>query len=131
MANLLQAIGAYRPKLVLGKSVKMKRLVEFISSRTGLNKGEIQIVLSELSETVTFFNKQGQGVKLEGLGTYLPKIDTKGSITISHRLDFSIKNALNAQGEYLGEIKNRENIGKTKDEFIQMWNTDHPDDLIS
>ena len=131
MANLLQAIGAYRPKLVLGKSVKMKRLVEFISSRTGLNKGEIQIVLSELSETVTFFNKQGQGVKLEGLGTYLPGIDTKGTISISHRLDSSIKDALNAKGAYLGDINNRENIGKTNEEYIQMWNADHPDDPVS
>ncbi len=131
MANLLQAINAYRPKLVLGKTVQMKQLVEFISSRTGLNKGEIQIALSELSETVTFFNKQGQGVKLEGLGTYLPSIDTKGNISISHRLDTSIKNALNAHGAYLGDIKNRENIGKTNEEFIQMWNTDHPDDLVS
>ena len=131
MANLLQAINAYRPKLILGKTVKMKQLVEFISSRTGLNKGDIQIALSELSETVTFFNKQGQGVKLEGLGTYLPSMDTKGNISISHRLDTSIKSALNAHGAYLGDVKNRENIGKTNEEYTQLWNTDHPDDLVS
>ena len=131
MAKLLQAINAYRPKLVLGKTVKMKQLVEFISSRTGLNKGDLQIALSELSEAVIFFNKQGQGVKLEGLGTYLPSIDTRGNISISHRLDNEIKSALNAHGAYMGDMTNRENIGKTNEEFTQLWNTDHPDDLIA
>jgi hypothetical protein len=131
MAKLIQAINAYGPRLALGKTVQLKQLVDFISSRTGLNKGEIQIAMSELSEAIIFFNKQGQGVKLEGLGTYLPGINTKGDISVTYRLDTSIKNALNAKGAYQGEIKNRENIGKTNEEYIQMWNADHSDDPIS
>jgi hypothetical protein len=130
MANLITAINAYRPKLVLGSTVKMKELVEYISGRTGLNKGDLQITLSELSGAVIFFNKRGQGVKLDGLGTYLPSIDTKGELSISHRLDADIKNTLNAKGAYLGEIQFRDNIGKTNEEFTAMWNKDHPGDLV-
>lgn len=131
MAKLIQAINTYGPRLALGKTVQLNQLVDFISSRTGMNKGEIQIAMSELSEAIIFFNKLGQGVKLEGLGTYLPGINTKGDISVTYRLDTSIKNALNAKGAYQGEIKNRENIGKTNEEYIQMWNADHSDDPVS
>ncbi|NJK98521.1 MAG: hypothetical protein HC905_29620 [Bacteroidales bacterium] len=95
-----------------------------------MNKGDLQIALSELSGAVTFFNKRGQGVKLDGLGTYLPSIDTKGELSISHRLDADIKNTLNAKGAYHGDMQFRENIGKTNEEFIAMWNKDHPEDLV-
>ena len=95
-----------------------------------MNRGEIQIVLSELSAGVQFYNKLGQGTKLPGLGTYLPKIDSKGKISVSHRLDREITNALNAPGAFSGEIVNRQNIGKTADELIAMWNEAHPDDPV-
>jgi hypothetical protein len=131
MANLITAINAYRPKLILGTTVKIKQLVEYISGRTGLNKGDLQIALSELSGAVIFFNKQGQGVKLDGLGTYSPSIDVQGELSISHRLDADIKNTLNAKGAYTGDIQNRDNIGKTNQEFTEMWNKDHPADLVS
>jgi len=130
MSNLITAINAYRPRLVLGQTVKMKELVEFISGRTGLNKGDLLIALSELSNSVIFFNKRGQGVKLDGLGTYLPSIDTQGELSISHRLDNEIKNAINTTGAFMGEIQNRENIGKTNEQFIAMWNKEHPTDLV-
>ncbi|WP_321516682.1 hypothetical protein [Marinifilum fragile] len=109
----------------------MKQVVEFIASGTGLNKGQIQMVLAELADTIIFFNKQGQGVKLEGLGTYLPKIDTEGKISVSHRLDRYIKSALNVEGGFTGNIENKTNIGKSKEEFIAMWNEAYPDDPIS
>jgi len=130
MAKLINAVNAYRPRLVLGQSVLMKELVEYLSGRTGLNKGELQLVLSELSASIIFFNKSGQGVKLDGLGTYLPSIDTDGQLSISHRLATEIKNALNQKGAYIGEIMNRENIGKTTQQFIDMWNAEHPNDKI-
>jgi len=130
MANLITAVNAYRPKLILGNSVKMKELVEYISGRTGLNKGDLLIALAELSGAVIFFNKRGQGVKLDGLGTYLPSIDTQGTLSISHRLDSEIKNAINQTGAYIGEIEKRENIGKTNEQFVEMWNKDHPDDPV-
>ena len=130
MANLITAINAYRPKLVLGQTVKQKELVEYIASRTGMNKGSVQLALAEFSDSIRFFAKTGKGVKLDGLGTYLPSIDTDGIISIAHRTDGEIKNDLNQKGAYIGEISNRENIGKTKEDYIAMWNKDHPDDPI-
>jgi len=87
--------------------------------------------LRTLSATVQFLNKQGQGVKLPGLGTYLPSIYTKGKFSISHRLDKEISNALNAPGAFTGEIANRENIGKTSDELVALWNEAHSDNPVT
>ena len=106
-------------------------MVAYIADRTGLNRGDIQLALSELSAAVQFYNKMGTGVKLPGLGTYLPSIDTQAKLSISHRLDREISNVLNTPGAFEGEILNRENIGKTGDDFVAMWNSQHPDDPVT
>ncbi|MCU0288830.1 MAG: hypothetical protein MUF15_20845 [Acidobacteria bacterium] len=130
MANKIEAINAYRPKLVLGKTIVIDQLVQFIADRTGLNRGDVRHMLDEFQDTLVFFALNGQGVKLEALGTFLPKINTKGKISMSTRIATGITNRLNQTGAYRGGITNRENIGKTTAEFITMWNTDHPEDPV-
>ena len=70
-------------------------------------------------------------MKFEGLGTYAPSIDLAGKLKISHRADTSLTNALNARGAFQGEVVNRENIGKSSDDLVVMWNEENPDNLIS
>ena len=130
MAKKIQAINKYCPKVVLGRTIQLKELVNYIADRTGLNKGDIQIALSELSAAIQFFNKQGQGVKLEGLGTYQPKIDLQGKYSVLHRLDKEIENILNTPGSFSGEVTNKEYIGKTVDDLVAKWNEDNPGDLV-
>ena len=130
MAKRIQAINKYCPRIVLGKTIQLKELVNYIADRTGLNKGDIQIALSELSAAIQFFNKQGQGVKLEGLGTYQPKIDLQGKYSVLHRLDKEIENSLNTPGAFSGEVTNKEYIGKTVDDLVAKWNEDNPTDLV-
>jgi len=66
----------------------------------------------------------------EGSGTYTPNIDTSGAFDVGHRADQEIIKALNVGGAYKGVITNRENIGKTADELVAMWNTAHPTDPV-
>jgi len=99
-----------------------------MTGRTGLNESEVWMFLEELSDAVTFFNLQGQGVKLVKLGTYLPKIALDGKFGVSHRLAQAIKNGLNAPGAFSGDMANRANIGKTSDELVARWNAQHPED---
>ncbi len=130
MASRIKAINALRPKIKLGSTVQLSQLVAYVADRTGLNEGEVRIVLEELSDAVIFFNRQGQGAKIEKLGTYLPKVGLDGEFGVSHRLDREIKNALNAPGTFSGQIENRENIGRTADELVAMWNEAHPEDPV-
>lgn len=130
MASKIQAVNAYRPKVKLGRTASLAQLVNYIADRTGLTEGEVSIVLKELRDAIIFYNLQGQGAKIEGLGTYLPKVSLDGTFDVSHRLDRAIKNALNAPGAFSGEMVNQENVGKTSDELVALWNEAHPDNPV-
>ncbi|MCP5103575.1 MAG: hypothetical protein GY950_09360 [bacterium] len=130
MADLIHAVKAYTPRLKTDRRASMKEVVSFMAGRTGLNKGVITMVLYELKDTLTFFHLAGRAVKLEGLGSYSPKIDLNGTITLTHRIDPELKAELNKPNGYEGEIVNRDMIGKTSADLIDRWNTEHPDDKI-
>lgn len=130
MANRITAINAYRPKIVLGPTVQNDQLAAYIADRTGLNRGDIRHMLSELQDAEVFFSLNGQGTKLEGLGTFLPKISLDGKFGMSVRLSREINARLNQANAFKGTIKNRENINKTPDELVALWNAEHPDDLV-
>lgn len=131
MATRIEAVNAYRPKIKLGRIAGTDELVAFIARSTGLNESGVRQVLLELRDAAIFFNSQGRSVKLEGLGNYTPNIDLKGKLKISHRADSALINALNAGGAFRGDIINKDNIGKTSDELVAMWNADHPTDPVS
>jgi hypothetical protein len=54
-------------------------------------------------------------VQLEGLGTYTPVVQLDGNFEVGYRADMALKNGLNVPGEFGGEIKNSEYVGKTGD----------------
>jgi len=129
MASRIAALNHYRPMIDYRDTVDWRAAAEYIAQRPGLNRSEIIMVLLELQAAIIFFNGQGWGVKLEGLGTYLPNINYKGEFDVAHRLDRELKWALNA-GNFSGRIINKQNIGKTSDEIVALWNSEHPDDPV-
>ena len=94
-----------------------------------MSRADIIGVLTGLQQAVIFFNQRGRGVRLEGLGTYLPNINYRGELDVAHHLDRELKRALN-NGSFSGRIRNKKNIGKTAAEVIAPWNAEHPDDPV-
>lgn len=131
MVSRITAINTYRPRIDLGKRADVDDLVDLIAARTGLSEGEVRQVLLELRDAVIFFNLRGQPAKLEGLGTYTPSIRLDGTFGVGHRADTALKRALNVPGEFRGDIKHREHIGKTSDDLVALWNAEHPDDPVA
>lgn len=131
MADVIKAIQAYSPRVKLGMPVEIRELVSYIASRTGLNQGPILNVLMELRDALVFFNKAGRPVKLEGLGTFSPGMDKSGAFRVNHRPDKELINELNTPGDFGGEIKNRDMVGKSASDYIARWNEEHPDDPIN
>jgi len=131
MTSRIKAINAYMPTIKLGKRATMSDLVAFISRSTGLNESTISQVLLELRDAVIFYNLRGEPVQLEGLGTYTPTLDLSGKIGVGHRADNYLKNRLNDNDAFKGEVERRENIGKNSDELAAMWNADHPEDPVT
>lgn len=131
MTSRIKAINAYAPKIKLGRRATTEDLVEFIARSTGLNESGVRQVLLELRDTVLFFNLRGQPVQLEGLGTYTPKISLDGTMGVGHRADNALKQGLNKPGAFKGEINNRDNIGKSSDDLVVLWDAEHPDDPVA
>lgn len=131
MADKLNAIGTYRPRIKQSETVQMDELASLIAARTNFNEGIVSHALKELRDVVAFFNKAGRAVKLEGMGTYTPTLSVNGRFKVSHRLDKKLSAQINAEGAFAGTIINKDNIGKTTAELITMWNEEHPEDPIA
>jgi hypothetical protein len=101
MAFRIAALNHYRPMIAYRKTANWQQVADYIAMRTGLNRGEIIMVLTELHDAILFYNGQGQGVKLEGPGTYLPNINYQGEFDVAYRMDSQLKRALNA-GDFSG-----------------------------
>jgi hypothetical protein len=130
MASRIKAINTLRPRIKVDRTVHLDELVRHVARHTGLNESEIVQVLVELRDTIVYYNRSGTGVKLEGLGTYLPNMRLDGSLDVHYRLDKGLKRRLNRIG-FEGRVLNRQNVGKTADELVALWNDQHPDDPVS
>lgn len=131
MATRIAAINAYRPRIELGNTVQKAELTRYLADRTGLNEGTVDLVIKELRDSIIFFNRAGRAVKIEGLGIYTPSVGLDGVFDVSYRADNALNNGLNAGGTFSGTLKLRENIGKTPDDLVALWNKDHADDPVA
>lgn len=130
MAPKITAINAYRPRVEAGNTVQKQELVRQLARATGLNEGSADLVIKELRDIIIESLRAGRGVKVDGLGTWLPNIDLAGVFDVQYRMDSFLKSALNVAGVFTGTIVNRDNIGKTSLALVAMWNENHPDDQV-
>ena len=130
MTSKLTALRTYAPRLVRGDSVKRRELLRLLTQRTGLHPSEINMVLDEIKAAIIFFNQAGRGVKIHGIGSYTPYLKLDGTIKVAYRPDPDIRYEVNNTRDVNLEILNRENIGKTIDDFVAMWDLEHPDDPV-
>jgi hypothetical protein len=130
MASRISALNHYRPQIEYGETADWREVARYIAMHTGLSRSDVIRVLLELNDAIIHFNLDGRGVKLEGLGTYLPNVNYRGVFDVAHRLDRGLKRALNRKGDFNGRIRNKRNIGKTADEIYALWNREHPDDPV-
>jgi hypothetical protein len=131
MASKIKAISAYRPRIELGNTVQKAELIRVFARATNTNESGADSVIKELRDLIIQFNREGRAVKIEGLGTFTPNIGLDGTFDLQYRADNALVNGLNDKGTFSGTIVNRENIGKTSAELIEIWNAEHPTDLVA
>lgn len=127
MAQLIQAIATYGPKIDLMEAADPKRFMELITQRTTLSTGVVKNVQESEVETLTGLLKEGRPVHT-GIAIFTPTIDGQGNLSISVRVDKRLTSALNSS--FTGKVNNSANIGMTREEYIALWNKDHPEDMI-
>ena len=129
MAKLIQAFSAYGPKIDLMEAVQPQRFMELITQRTTLSAGVVKNVQESEVETLTGLLKEGRSVHT-GIAIFRPTIDAQGNLSVSVRVDKRIISALNVPGAFTGKVNNSANIGMSTEEMVQLWNEEHPTDLI-
>jgi hypothetical protein len=130
MAHRIQAVNAYRPRIEQGTTVQKPELLRSASRSTSLVEGTIDMSIKELRDQILEYCRAGRAVKVEGLGIWAPAIGLDGKLSIHYRPDPTFGYGLNLPGVFSGKILNRENIGKTPDELITMWNEANPTDFV-
>lgn len=86
--------GVFYPKAVtVGKPVETKEVAERLAKISTVSKSDVNAVLGDLAGVIADFMKQGKSVRLEGLGTFHLKLDTKG---VKNEEDFDFQKQLQA-----------------------------------
>ena len=129
MANRIQAITAYRPRIIQEKAASEERYMQLVTNRTTLSPGVVKNVQESEIETLVGLLREGRPVHTGG-AIYTLDISLDGTYTVNVKPDRRIAQAVNMPGAFEGSIANAENIGKTSDDLVAIWNEDHPDDLI-
>ena len=130
MAHKIRAVNAYRPRIEQGNTVQKPELLRSSSRATGIVEGTLDLSIRELRDQIIEFCRAGRAVKVDGLGIWTPTIGLDGKLAIQYRPDPAFNYGLNIPGVFTGTILNRENIGKTADELVSMWNEANPEDLV-
>ncbi len=130
MAKFLAAHRAFGPQLKLNHTIQLDQFAAWISMRTNLNKGSVMMMLQEMNEAILYFNSQGTPVKLDGIGTFAPKIDRDGQFNIYLRPDTRLRRNINMPHAYTGPIRNKGNIGLDNETYKALWDLAHPDDPL-
>jgi hypothetical protein len=130
MAKLIQAYRRYGPKVKRAKLVAHDYLSAYIAESTGLDKHESRMMLGKLHDAILHYARLGYSVKLEGIVTLWPTVDTKGHLSLGRRFDSSLETELNDKRLFLAEIENAENILWAEQDYRDAWNAEFPGDPI-
>jgi hypothetical protein len=122
----ISAINVLRPRTRTSAMVDLKMLANYVATRANLSVSDVSHALEELHNAVLFFCALGHSVKLDGLGVYRPDLELDGEKTIHYRMDQALIKQINVM-PFAAKIDNGENIGKTPDELVALWNELHPD----
>ncbi|MGC1378415.1 MAG: hypothetical protein WA821_19440 [Anaerolineales bacterium] len=130
MAQRIEAIKAYCPRLNLDTATSEERFMELVTQRTTLSPGVVKNVQESEIETLIGTLQEGRPVHT-GIAIYTPSIGLDGELEVNVKLDARVINALNTKDKFEGEIVNAENIGKSSDDLVALWNTAHPDNPVA
>jgi hypothetical protein len=105
-----------------------EELIENLVAATNQSRGSVQAVLSELDVQLESALKSGRIVKLPNSTHYQPIGKRDGSVNIKVRVNPDLNKRINSG--FRGKWINAENIGKSEEEIIALWNEAHPEDPV-
>jgi hypothetical protein len=130
MARMIQAYQRYRPRIRRNKLATLDHIADYISASTGLDKYEIKLVLGKLQSATLHFARQGRGVRLEGIVSLWPIIDTHGKFRLGRRFNSTLTAELNDLSAFGAYVSNYERCEWTAEDYRNAWDAEFPGDPI-
>jgi len=124
----IQVVNLLRPRIDLGPAVEVEQIAKDISQDSGFDEADVESLLRKAAGRRNFYLRLGRPVHLGELGNYTPKIDGKGNISAGLTLPRSLRKELTEN--FMGEILNQENIGKSRDQLVAEHLEAHPGDTV-
>ena len=131
MATLIEAVSAFRPRVLHQRTVKLDDLSLRLSRGSLVTRSIARMVLGDLAEEIERALLAGERVFLPGIGRLTTSIRTDGRVHVNISVDRHLARALASPADFKGEVLRRENIGLSAAELVAMWNEAHPDDPVA
>ena len=116
-----------QPRIVPKGTISNDDLIDHVTAETGIERDEVAQMTEDFWTIVLEHLKKGDEVDLGGL-ILRAKPSRRPSMADDSDIPISIEAEL--QGEYRGEIANRENAGLNDEGYAQAWLARYPDDVV-
>lgn len=130
MATLIEAVSAYRPRIVSSKTIGMEVLARRLARGSLFSDSIALMVLSDLRVEVRNALTEGNSVLLPGLGRFSVHMKLDGTLRPAMSVDRGLRIAMRNLETFEGEVLRPENIGKSTAEIVALWNEEHPDNPV-
>ncbi len=128
MAHRVQAFATYGPRIKPATVMESEEFIMQLVVGTNQSRGSPLAVLLEIESISENALKSGRIVKLPNGMTLRPVMKRNGRVEIAVRLNPAMIRRVNT--EFRGKVINPGNAGKSDAEFVELWNSEHPEDPI-
>lgn len=130
VAQLIQAVAVYRPRVQQGRTIDLDILSERLSRGSLSSRAIARMVLEELAEETQKALRAGDQVVIPGLGRFRMSLRMGGKIRPHALVDAGLRRELSNLESFKGVIVNRDNLHMSTAEIVELWNAEHPDDPV-
>lgn len=132
MTAKIVAVNQLRPRIVSQETVDLEQAAQRISKNTTFNVEEIYGMLRLYTREMVAALQCGATVKIDGLVSISPNMKVGGEVDLSLRADRgAIAGLNNPQLWTAARVSNHENLSKSTDDLVALWNEKHPEDPVT
>jgi hypothetical protein len=106
MANLLQAVAQYRPRVTHTRTIELDELAGRLARGSLVTKSVARMVLEDLSDEIRY------------------------AMRTSVLVDPALRDNLLSVADFTGQIDRRQNVGLDLAALKLLWDAEHPDDPL-
>jgi hypothetical protein len=130
MANLIQAVAQYRPRVAHTRTIELDELAGRLARGSLFSKSVARMVIEDLSDEIRYAMRTGAQVRLPGIGLFRPAIRLDGTMHTNVLIDSALRENLASVTDFTGQIERRQNVGLDLAALKRLWDAEHPDDPL-